>query len=77
MLELMIKRNNLGPGAGLWTFGQVLAMVLLIGPLIELLALLLGKVDRGSDAQRAIELRRQAEMLEGRRITEVDADSFS
>jgi hypothetical protein len=77
MLELMIRRNNLGPGTGLWTFGQVLAMVLLLGPLIELGALLIGKMEAGGDAQRAIELRRRADMLEGRprmeqpRITEV------
>ncbi|RYP14040.1 hypothetical protein DL767_010437 [Monosporascus sp. MG133] len=40
-------------------------------PLIELVALLLGKVDGGADAQRAIELRREADVLDGRRITEV------
>ncbi|KAL2179719.1 uncharacterized protein P884DRAFT_282945 [Thermothelomyces heterothallicus CBS 202.75] len=50
MLELMIRRNPLGPGLEEWTFGQVLAMTMLVGPLIELGSLLLGKVDgRGSD----------------------------
>ena len=45
MLELTIKRNNLGPGSGTWTFGQVLAMSLLLGPIVELGSLLLGKGD--------------------------------
>lgn len=51
MLELMITRNTLAPGAGEWTFGQVLAMTMLVGPLIELASLLLGKVDRRRDGQ--------------------------
>jgi hypothetical protein len=50
MLELIIARNNLGPGARLWTFGQVLAMMMLIGPIIELLSLLLGSLDQGPEA---------------------------
>lgn len=59
MLELMIKRNNIGPGLGSWTFGQVLAMALLLGPLIELVSLLLGVVDEGPASQREIEIRRR------------------
>jgi hypothetical protein len=55
MLELIIKRNNLGPGAGLWTFGQVLAMMMLIGPLIDLLSLIFGNVDGESEAEEASE----------------------
>ncbi|KXX80195.1 hypothetical protein MMYC01_204225 [Madurella mycetomatis] len=47
MLELMMKRNALAPGADLWGFGQVLAMTMLVGPLIELASLMLGKVDGG------------------------------
>lgn len=45
MLELMIQRNSLAPGIGLWTFGQVLAMVMLIGPVIELVGDIAGKLD--------------------------------
>ncbi|KAL4860772.1 hypothetical protein BDV12DRAFT_204700 [Aspergillus spectabilis] len=42
MLELIIKRNELLPGITEWTFGQVLAISMLIGPVIELLSLILG-----------------------------------
>ena len=45
MLELIIKRNSLQPGIGQWTFGQLLAMVMLVGPVIEIAALLLGELD--------------------------------
>lgn len=55
MLELMIHRNPLAPGAGEWTFGQVLAMMMLVGPLVELVSLLLGKADGGPTGQRSIE----------------------
>lgn len=44
MLELMIRRNELLPSIADWTFGQVLAMMMLIGPLTESASLLLGKV---------------------------------
>ncbi|OQE32839.1 hypothetical protein PENFLA_c001G05571 [Penicillium flavigenum] len=44
MLELIIQRNELLPNIADWTFGQVLAMMMLIGPLIESVSLLLGKV---------------------------------
>ena len=46
MLELMIRRNSLAPGIGLWTFGQVLAMAMLIGPVIELVGAIVGKLDK-------------------------------
>lgn len=48
MLELMMQRSTLASGVGSWTFGQVLAMMMLVGPLIELVSILLGKVDAGS-----------------------------
>lgn len=51
MVELMIKRNNLESGAQFWTFGQVLAMAMLIGPLIELVSMLLGKLDDGDSPE--------------------------
>ncbi|KAK4171725.1 hypothetical protein QBC36DRAFT_339411 [Triangularia setosa] len=47
MLELIIQRNALAPGLEEWSFGQVLAVTMLIGPLIELASLLLGKIDGG------------------------------
>lgn len=56
MLELIIKRNRLQPGIGEWTFGQLLAMVMLVGPVIELIAWILGKVDKNGDAGDDIEL---------------------
>jgi hypothetical protein len=45
MLELIIRRNQLGPGINEWTFGQVLAMMMLVGPLIELTSSMLGEKD--------------------------------
>lgn len=36
MLELIIRHNTLGPGLGEWTFGQLLAMMMLVGPIVEL-----------------------------------------
>jgi len=36
MLELMIQRNTTGSAGGEWGFGQILAIVLLIGPIIDL-----------------------------------------
>jgi hypothetical protein len=44
MLEMMIRRNELLPSIAEWTFGQVLALSMLIGPLVEFASLLLGKV---------------------------------
>jgi hypothetical protein len=46
MLELIIRRNQLGPGINQWTFGQVLAMMMLVGPLIELTSSMLGEKDQ-------------------------------
>jgi len=54
MLELMIRRNALAPGLDEWTFGQILAMAMLIGPLIELASLLLGKVDGRQDNNQLV-----------------------
>ncbi|KAK4203935.1 hypothetical protein QBC40DRAFT_273628 [Triangularia verruculosa] len=51
MLELMIQRNALAPGLEEWSFGQVLAMTMLIGPLIELASLVLGRIDGVHDNQ--------------------------
>jgi len=49
MIELMIKRNKVSREENEWTFGQVLAMVMLVGPLIELVSLLLERVEVKDD----------------------------
>jgi hypothetical protein len=46
MLELMIRRNKVSSDESLWTFGQVLAMVMLVGPVIEIFSLTLGRLGR-------------------------------
>lgn len=47
-LELIIIRNDLLSGLGEWEFGQLLAMMMLLGPLIELMALALGRFKTGT-----------------------------
>lgn len=49
MIELMIKRNKVNRQENAWTFGQVLAMVMLVGPLIELVSLLLERMEAKDD----------------------------
>ncbi|KAG8803251.1 hypothetical protein FRC18_007350, partial [Serendipita sp. 400] len=39
MLELIIRRNNVLSDGSVWSFGQILAMMMLIGPIIELTSL--------------------------------------
>jgi hypothetical protein len=54
MIELMIKRNRVDRTEDAWSFGQVLAMVMLVGPLIELVAFLLErKEDTGHGSRNA------------------------
>ncbi|RMJ22647.1 hypothetical protein PHISP_06478 [Aspergillus sp. HF37] len=48
MLELMFQRNNLSRTESEWSFGQTLAMLMLTGPLIELLSLVLSVIDKRS-----------------------------
>ena len=46
MLEVIIRRNALQPGVNsVWSFGQILAMAMLMGPAIELLALFLRNIN--------------------------------
>lgn len=40
MLELIIQRNRLSVGISEWKFGQILAMMMLLGPAIESVSLL-------------------------------------
>lgn len=56
MVELMIQRNKLEPDEEEWTFGQVLAMMMLIGPVIELMSMLLGKLDERGQADHNTQL---------------------
>ena len=41
VLEVTIRRHRLEPGNSLWTFGQMIAMVTLVGPAIEFIAIIL------------------------------------
>jgi hypothetical protein len=49
MLKLMIQRNDLALGIGVWSFGQVLAMIMLIGPAVEALSVSKKSGGGGSD----------------------------
>jgi hypothetical protein len=49
MLEAILRRNDLGPGIEAWTFGQVLAMMMLIGPLVEVVSALRKKAGGGDE----------------------------
>ena len=51
MTELMTKRNNLADGVNSWAFGQVLAIMMLLGPLIELASALVGMMSGGDTEQ--------------------------
>ena len=35
MIELLLKRNSIGPGEAEWSFGQILPMMTLVGPLYQ------------------------------------------
>ncbi|KDR77967.1 hypothetical protein GALMADRAFT_1295472 [Galerina marginata CBS 339.88] len=35
MIELLLKRNPIGPGEGEWGFGQILSMMMLVGPVFQ------------------------------------------
>ena len=44
--EIMIKRNHVGQGEYVWTFGQTLALVLLLGPALAIISYLLSRWER-------------------------------
>jgi hypothetical protein len=52
MLELIMKRNNVAYEERVWTFGQMLATMMLVGPVVEIMSLVLGRVglDRRMDS---------------------------
>ena len=43
MLELTIKRNNVTPGKNVWSFGQIVTMVITVGGINEVVHFFLGK----------------------------------
>lgn len=43
MLELTIKRNNVAPGENVWSFGQIVAVVIAVGGINEVVHFFLGK----------------------------------
>ncbi|KAG9229072.1 hypothetical protein BJ875DRAFT_500239 [Amylocarpus encephaloides] len=51
-LEQTISRNRLGDEERKWGFGQVLALFLLLGPVAELLNILLAKTDRDAEEEK-------------------------
>ncbi|KAG8828183.1 hypothetical protein FRC17_007592 [Serendipita sp. 399] len=64
MLELIIRRNDVVADQSNWSFGQILAMMMLIGPIIELTSLF---TSRNSDAGGQIRLS-EPEADEGRQL---------
>ncbi|GKT53818.1 hypothetical protein ColTof4_05980 [Colletotrichum tofieldiae] len=61
-LEQIVKRNHLSEEEKEWTFGQVLAIFVLLGVVVEVINILLPKLDRDVEevpAQDEIELRPQ------------------
>ncbi|KFY47860.1 hypothetical protein V496_10407 [Pseudogymnoascus sp. VKM F-4515 (FW-2607)] len=54
-LEQTISRNNLSSDERKWTFGQAIALFLLLGPVIEIVNLVISSIDRDSnDSGRAL-----------------------
>ncbi|KAK1599102.1 uncharacterized protein LY79DRAFT_536967 [Colletotrichum navitas] len=69
-LEQIVKRNNLSEEEKEWTFGQVLAIFVLLGVVVEVINILLPKLDgdlEGVPMQNEIELRPQGN-AGGRRL---------
>jgi hypothetical protein len=54
-LEQMVHWNNLAPDEGEWTFGQVLAIFMLLSVAVEVLNIFLAKLDKKPDEQRTNE----------------------
>jgi hypothetical protein len=57
MLELTIRRNNVAPGENVWSFGQIVAVVIAVGGMNEVLHFVLGKEWKHTTAE--------AELIEG------------
>lgn len=51
-LEQMVHVNNLSPEEKDWTFGQILALFVLLGVVVEVINILLNKLDGPSHTQR-------------------------
>jgi uncharacterized membrane protein len=48
-LEQIVRVNKLSAEEGDWTFGQILAIFVLLGVVVEVVNILLGKLDRAAD----------------------------
>ncbi|KAF2474947.1 uncharacterized protein BDR25DRAFT_215217 [Lindgomyces ingoldianus] len=53
MLELMIKRNNTTSDGSDWSFGQILAMMMLLGPLIEFVSAFFKDGNQDDDGKKS------------------------
>lgn len=51
MLELTVKRNNIAPGENVWSFGQIVAVVIAVGGINEVVHFFLGKEWRHETAE--------------------------
>jgi hypothetical protein len=51
MLELTIKRNDVAPGENVWSFGQIVAVVIAVGGINEVVHFFLGKEWRHETAE--------------------------
>lgn len=51
-LEQMVHVNNLSPEEKDWTFGQILALFVLLGVVVEVINILLNKLDGPSHTNR-------------------------
>ena len=52
MLELTVSRNDIGPDERKWTFGQILALFLLLGVVAEVANIILARLDSKSHQPR-------------------------
>ncbi|KAG8856833.1 hypothetical protein FRB91_000283 [Serendipita sp. 411] len=60
MLELIIRRNNASVDGSNWSFGQILAMMMLIAPIIELVSLVTSKDSNEGDNKKMNPVTRDA-----------------
>lgn len=53
-LELMIRNNHVAAASGDWSFGQIMSMILLVGPLVEFVSGLIQKKDKEHDPEAGL-----------------------
>jgi hypothetical protein len=54
MLEIIIRRNHVETDGSRWSFGQILAMMMLIGPLIEIISSFTSSESKSSESDIGI-----------------------